>query len=335
MKFTISKGKQRTAIRLCCYGCEGIGKSTFASKFPEPLFIDLEGGTNQLNVNRIEPDTAWTWKLMLEAIDAVIEEPETCKTLVIDTADKAEALLTAALLEESGADSIEKYGGGYGKGYTALAERFSKDLLMKLDRVIAKGVNVVLLAHAAMRKLESPDEPPYDRWELKTSKKVAPLIKEWTDILVFMNYEIKVIEENGRNKAKGTAKRRMFFNHAPTHDAKNRFGLGDGIDLSFEPLKAIYEGEVARQPEKTALELDAPNNGPVDGDTLEDPRDVLLRRLADQGIEQLELESWLVASGRLQPGAHYTDLSGIAAKAMTENIDTLVKEIKKGGKKKK
>ena len=334
MKFQISKGKQRTAIRLCCYGCEGIGKSTFASQFPEPLFIDLEGGTNQLNVNRIEPDTAWTWKLMLEAIDAVIEEPEVCKTLVIDTADKAEALLTTSLLEESGADSIEKYGGGYGKGYTALAERFNKDLLMRLDRVIAKGVNVVLLAHAAMRKLESPDEPPYDRWELKTSKKVAPLIKEWTDILVFMNYEIKVVEENGRNKAKGTAKRRMFFNHTPTHDAKNRFGLGDSMDLSFEPLRPIYDGQVARQPEKTALEIDTPNTGIVEGDTLEDPRDVLLRRLADHGIEQLELETWLVATGRLQPGTHYTDLSGTAAKAMTENIETLVKEIKKGGKKK-
>ena len=107
------------------------------------------------------------------------------------------------------------------------------------------------------------------------------------------------------------------------------------MDLSFEPLRPIYDGQVERQPEKTALEIDTPNTGIVDGDTLEDPRDVLLRRLADQGIEQLDLETWLVASGRLQPGAHYTDLSGIAAKAMTENIDTLVKEIKKGGKKKK
>ena len=333
MKYQISKGIQKTAIRLAAYGPEGIGKSTFASQFPEPLFLDCEGGTNQLDVARFPKPEKWTE--LLDMIDAVIAEPEICRTLVIDTADRAESLLTTALLEEGGVDSIEKYGGGYGKGYTALAERFNKDLLMRLDRVIAKGVNVVVLAHAAMRKLESPDEPPYDRWELKTSKKVAPLIKEWTDILVFMNYEVKVVEENGRNKAKGTAKRKMYFNHAPTHDAKNRFGLADGQDLSFEPLAEIYEGHVARQPEKTEMNIDAPVDGIIEGDNLEDPRDVLVRRLSEQGITALELETWLVATGRLQPGSHYTDLSGTAAKAMEENIETLVKQIKKGGKKKK
>ena len=158
MKFTISRGKQKTAIRLCSYGPEGVGKSTFASKFPEPLFIDVEGGTKQLDVARFP--TPATWADLLEEIDAVIEEPDVCRTLVIDTIDRAESLLIAAMLKESGKSSIEDY--GYGKGWTLLQERFLKDFLNRLDRVIAKGVNVVLLAHAMMRKLESPDDPPYD-----------------------------------------------------------------------------------------------------------------------------------------------------------------------------
>ena len=173
MKFEINRGKIKSAIRLVAYGAEGIGKSTFASQFPEPLFIDVEGGTKQLDIARFpQPDT---WADILAMVDAVIAEPEVCRTLVIDTIDRAETLLSAQLLAEAGVDSIEKYGGGYGKGYTAIQERFNKDLLMRLDRLIAKGVNVVLLAHAAMRKLESPDDPPYDRWELKVSKKVAKL----------------------------------------------------------------------------------------------------------------------------------------------------------------
>ena len=52
MKFEIKKGKIKSAIRLTMYGAEGIGKSTFASKFPDPLFIDVEGGTKQLDVAR-------------------------------------------------------------------------------------------------------------------------------------------------------------------------------------------------------------------------------------------------------------------------------------------
>lgn len=326
MKFKITKGKQKSAIRLCAYGSEGIGKSTFASKFPEPLFIDTEGGTKQLDVSRFP--TPETWRDLLEEIDAVIEEPDICQTLVIDTIDRAETLLINALLEEGKCDSIEKYGGGYGKGYTALQERFQKDFLNRLDRIIAKGVNVVLLAHAQMRKLESPDEPPYDRWELKVSKKVAPIVKEWSDILLFMNYSIKVVEENGRNKAKGTAKRLMHANHRPTYDAKNRYGLGDDMPLDFEPLRAVYEGNVPPRKEQTSLNVDTPT---TDLETpLEDIRDALVRRLGEYGITKDQLEDWLVNTGRV--AGSYMDLSGTAAESMLNNIEILVSQI--GGKKK-
>jgi hypothetical protein len=237
-------------------------------------------------------------------------------------------LLTTQLLNEGKVDSIEKYGGGYGKGYTALAERFNKDLLMRLDKLIAKGVNVTLIAHAAMRKLESPDEPPYDRWELKVSKKIAPLIKEWTDILCFMKYEQVVIEENGRNKAKGKAKRIMIFNHRPTCDAKNRFGLEDDLPLSFEPLRGIYEGVVEPQPQPEILDIDNPHEGIVEHDMREDSRDVLVRKLEEQGIKPGEFGAWLAKTER----PAIAQLSGTAVKSMLDNIDVLIEQIK-GGKK--
>lgn len=327
MKFTISRGKQKTAIRLCSYGPEGVGKSTFASKFPEPLFIDVEGGTKQLDVARFP--TPATWADLLEEIDAVIEEPDVCRTLVIDTIDRAESLLIAAMLKESGKSSIEDY--GYGKGWTLLQERFLKDFLNRLDRVIAKGVNVVLLAHAQMRKLESPEDPPYDRWELKVSKKVAPIVKEWADILLFMNYEVMVIEENNRTKAKGQAKRKMHANHRPTYDAKNRYGLPDDMDLSFEPLRAIYEGTVPIREEKTVLTIDNPAEGIIEDDMTEDVRTVLVRQLKAKGITQKALNAWLISTGRIAEGATFKDLSGSAAQNMLNNIDLLVQTL--GGKK--
>ena len=327
MKFTITKGKQKSAIRLCAYGAEGIGKSTFASKFPEPLFIDVEGGTKQLDVARFP--TPATWADLLEEIDAVIEEPDVCQTLVIDTIDRAESLLIAAMLKESGKSSIEDY--GYGKGWTLLQERFLKDFLNRLDRVIAKGVNVVLLAHAMMRKLESPEDPPYDRWELKVSKKVAPIVKEWADILLFMNYEVMVIEENNRTKAKGQAKRKMHANHRPTYDAKNRYGLPDDMDLSFEPLRAIYEGTVPIREEKSVLTIDNPAEGIIEDDMTEDVRTVLVRQLKAKGITQKALNAWLISTGRIAEGATFKDLSGSAAQNMLNNIDLLVQTL--GGKK--
>lgn len=327
MKFKIEKGKQHKAIRACVYGPAGIGKSTFASQFPDPLFIDVEGGTHQLDISRFPAPE--TWAELLEEIDAVIAEPDVCKTLVIDTIDRAEVLLTNTLLSEKKCDSIESYAGGYGKGYTALAERFQKDFLNRLDRVVAKGVNVTLVAHAMMRKFESPEDPPYDRWELKVSKKVAPIVKEWSDLLLFANYDAMIVEENGKAKARGKAKRVIYTTYRPTYDAKNRYDLPDSIPLDFKALKSIYEGSPKPKKEKKNLEIDTPVTGPVET-TLEDPRDVLLRRLADQGITQLTFEAWCVATGRLAPGSDYMDLSGTQANGMLDHFDALVTQLKKG-----
>ena len=41
----ITRGVIKKAQKVIVYGPEGIGKSTFASKFPDPLFIDTEGST--------------------------------------------------------------------------------------------------------------------------------------------------------------------------------------------------------------------------------------------------------------------------------------------------
>ena len=42
----ITRGKITKAVKCVIYGPEGIGKSTFAAQFPNPLFIDTEGSTN-------------------------------------------------------------------------------------------------------------------------------------------------------------------------------------------------------------------------------------------------------------------------------------------------
>lgn len=329
MKFAVTKGKVKSAIRLVAYGTEGIGKSTFASHFPAPLFIDLEGGTKQMEVDRYPaPDS---WHMLLEEIDSVIEDPGEYETLVIDTIDRAEDLLIRALLSEAGVDTIAKYGGGYGNGYVALKERFLKDFLNRLDKVIAKGVNVTLIAHAESTKFETPDTQPYDKWKLKVSKQVAPIVKEWADILLFMNYRVMVIEENGRSKARGKGERMMYATHRPTYDAKNRYGLPDEMELSFEPLREVYEGNVPLRKDYSTLQVDAPVQEIYeDPAPMEDPRDVLVRKLKGKKITKKRFEEWLVSSGRLQEGEHIDRLSTTMANQMLNNIETLANVI--GGK---
>ena len=45
MDFEITEGVVNGAQKVVLYGTEGIGKTKFASNFPDPLFIDTEGST--------------------------------------------------------------------------------------------------------------------------------------------------------------------------------------------------------------------------------------------------------------------------------------------------
>ena len=330
MSFTISRGKLETPVRAVIYGSEGIGKSTLASQMPEPLFIDIEGGTAQLDVMRI--DTPTSWPMLTSEVDYIRDHPDLCKTLVIDTADRAQALCEAALLLETGVDSIEKVGGGYGKGYSMLLEKFRKDLLYRLDEVIARGINVVLLAHAVMRKQESPDDPPFDRWELNLSKKLAPEVRAWADLLLFCNFRVMAIEENGRTKAKGTAKRIMYANHRPTFDAKNRYGLPDEMPLEYKPLKDIFERKAKRQPVRDQINIDMPTSVPVE-EVGESALDAFLRHLSAESITDEEVITYLRGRGKLGPEGTLDDLADNYILQLDSNMKTLKKELKKGGKK--
>jgi GTPase SAR1 family protein len=234
----ISSGIIPGAKKIVLYGPEGIGKTTFMSHMPEPVFIDTEGGTKTLDVKRF--DIPKSWSDIKEAVKYVLDNPGCCKTLVIDTADWAELLCMKYTCQKGNVSRIEDF--GYGKGYTYLMENF-KELLDELEKVIAAGVNVAVTAHAKMRKFEQPDEMgAYDRWEMKLSKQVAPMIKEWADIVLFANYKTYVIEDDKTKSKKAQGgKRVMYCTHNPCWDAKNRYGLPDCVAFDYAEIKQVIE----------------------------------------------------------------------------------------------
>lgn len=240
----IIAGKLPAAKRIVMYGAEGIGKSTLASQCPDALFIDTEGSTTHMDVKRFEAPTSW--QVLLEQVQYVINNPTVCKTLVIDTADWAEQLEINELCRKNGWASIETP--GYGKGYQYSAEEFGR-LLNKLTEVINKGVNVVITAHATLRKVELPEElGAYDHWEMKTSKKVAPMIKEWADVVLFLNYQVNVVNTDGKGTMKGKNKaqggrRTIHTTHTPFWDAKNRFGMPEELPLEYASIAPLFDGQ--------------------------------------------------------------------------------------------
>ena len=247
MKYEITGGKIPHARKVLVYGPEGVGKSTFASHFPDPLFIDTEGSTRNLNVKRMPTPTSWP--MLIDEVMTVAQE-KMCKTLVIDTLDWAERMCAWDLCQAKGWNGIED--AGYGKGYTYLAERFGQ-LLNRLEDVVQAGINVVVTAHAKISKFEQPDEMgTYDRWELKLEKKTAPMAKEWADMILFANYQTIVVKsKDGKSKGQGGQKRVMYTTHTATWDAKNRDDLPDKLDFDYGQIAHLFTDA---SPQKTQVQ---------------------------------------------------------------------------------
>lgn len=232
----IISGKIIKPQKVVIYGPEGIGKSTFAAQFPKPLFVDTEGSTSHLEVDRLPRPTSW--QMLKQYIKDLKGDTMGYQTLVIDTADWAERLCEEAVCQSNGKVGIEDF--SYGKGYTYVKEEFGR-LLDSLSDLIDAGMNVVLTAHSIIRKFELPEETgAYDRYELKLGQKAgnqcAALAKEWADMVLFANYKEIVITTKDNKKKVSGGKRVMYTAHNPCWDAKNRHELADELPFDYQEI---------------------------------------------------------------------------------------------------
>lgn len=255
----ITKGVIAKAQKVVIYGPEGIGKTSIASQFPNPVFIDTEGSTNNMDVARMDKPSSWA--ILMQQIDFV-KQTMPCQTIVIDTVDWAERLCIDFIVAAGNKTSITQF--GYGEGFIKLEEEYGR-FLNKLSDVAEMGINVVLTAHAKIVKFEQPDEMgAYDRWELKlgnkTTAKTSSLTKEWADMVLFCNYKtLSVAADDKGKKFKGQGgKRVMYTTHHPAWDAKNRFGLPDELDMNFSGIAHIFAPKQAPEAVEQPLATNTP-----------------------------------------------------------------------------
>lgn len=219
MNFTVTSTRQTKALKVVVYGPEGIGKTTFANNFPQPIYIDTEGSTNFIDSQKLPDPTSWT--MLLEELEYLKSTSGIARTIVIDTMDWAENLAKQHLMAKNNWDAIDA--SSYGTRYVALADEIGK-LLNKLSELVELNYNVVLLAHSETKKHELPDElGAFDRYVLKLERRDASLVKEWADMILFANFKTTVITDSKTNSKKATGGQRvMYTTHKPTWDAKNR-----------------------------------------------------------------------------------------------------------------
>jgi len=235
----IVRGKLDRPWRVTIYGCEGLGKSTLASNTPAPIFIGAEDGTSQLDVARLEEPRLW--EDVLKCVEELHNDHE-FKTVVLDTLDWAEPLVHDWVCRnvpgEKGkkCSNIEDY--GYGKGYIHAGSVWH-GFLKRLDVLRSKkGMNVMLVAHSHVKNFKNPEGDDYDRFEMKLRQASAGLIKEWSDAVLFANYETLTLEQDGRKKGIADGSRVVYTERRASWDAKNRYGMPPKLPLDWSEIEA-------------------------------------------------------------------------------------------------
>jgi hypothetical protein len=245
----VQSGTKPRAQRIVIFGPNGIGKSTLGAEFPDPIFLDCEDGTTHLAVNRILIND---YASLAQALSSLRTQEHSYRTLVIDTIDRLELLLRGKVCQDLRIGSIESK--PYGKGFTFLFEEFDRFLTKQLDPFIADGVHVVVCAHSSIKKVQLPGLEGFDRFELKIHQACAARLKEWCDALLFIDWQIHVIENEGRPKATGGKERTIFTRHSAAHDAKVRIDMPESLPCGFSAIEPLLCGW--QRPEHKPLQIE-------------------------------------------------------------------------------
>lgn len=230
----IRKGKQPGPRRIILYGTNGIGKSTFASHAPNPVFLLTEDGVRDLDVTSFP--VAKSYEEFMHRVLVLQTETHDFSTVVVDTVDWLERLIFRSVAKKHRKETVGDIGYGKGPGYAA--EVFV-DMLDTFQRFLSMDIGVIMLGHKRDEKICEADNEPYWKSCLDLHPLMSAVAREWCDELFYAKFPVVTIADDKERKnvrATGTiGKRVMVTVETPTNQGKCRLqGLPTELELSWD-----------------------------------------------------------------------------------------------------
>lgn len=234
MAISISNLRRIRAIdppRCLIYGPPGLGKTTLASEWPDPVFLQVEDGTpGDLELASFGRLTSFDD--IMDAIGSLYTEDHEQKTVVLDSLDKLEPLVWAKVCADNSWQTIETP--GYGKGYVS-ADAYWRDLIEGMNALRRdKGMGVVYIAHSSIETVNDPMTQAYSRFDIRLHKRAVGIFQDEVDAILFLNQDVSIKSDDpkakgARVRADGGGNRWLYAAPRPAFVAKNRYGIPDKL----------------------------------------------------------------------------------------------------------
>jgi hypothetical protein len=269
MEFKPEKGIHKQPDFVVVYGNPGLGKSTFASGSPKPIFIDPRNRTRHLDVERVSPTT---WEEYLEVVKWAIADKK-YQSVVLDEMNFVDELAKEYIwrkyYQKYPSFALAKEKGGQ---YNVLNEEYKVTLLPLFDAVRNSGKNLIVVAHPEVKDFADPlTTETYIRYQLGLTNGLNSMLKRSCDALFFINKDVSVTTGDNKRAIAGD-EIYIFTSYHQSYDAKNSWDLPAKIELKknvnnwnvFQSLKAVeslegilkqIEGYIPMFPEDKQTEI--------------------------------------------------------------------------------
>lgn len=224
-------------MKLWIYGEPTIGKTIFANKFPDVLFLNTDGNIKYVDspaVPIIATKDKDPWEVFIETINELVTTENTFKTIVVDLLEDVfqycRAFYAKKLKIEHEADL------GYGKGYDIIRNAF----LIVIRTLVNSHYNVVLISHEKAVTLKDRIGRELTRFQPAISESVAGKISGMVDITGRV-----MIKSEENEDGRITDTRILYLDATKDQVGGNRVPTinTEYIPLEYTELLKVYKGE--------------------------------------------------------------------------------------------